>query len=605
MKSHESILLELAKHIFIDAFAKCAANEPAERDLRILRSRVKNEGLSFLTITLPSFCLDFERSLADGMIGPKYFRSFRKYRRIPAFLRGIVAHVFDAGTGCILDDPSTSAVESIRQICLTFKKLKLACSPARVASAFAGFVRDERSLHDPLVPADIDYFQSVSSVLWMELSRLDNTLESIPKHGPGATAERISGNAKYKQLKWHERLEPYFPYDSFALSSINALDSEEFKLYTLVAEEDEQPVRLVHVPKTLKGPRIIAIEPVCMQYTQQALSKELVQFLESTKPFAGHVNFTNQQMNRALAMIGSEGGGLATLDLSSASDRVPLSLVTRMLDNAPVFRDAVLACRSSRAQLPSGKIVNLKKFASMGSALCFPIESMYFYTVCVAALLRIHERPVTRRNVLWAANLVTVYGDDLIVPDADAAAIADHLQKYYCKVNMSKSFWTGRFRESCGMDAFAGEEVTPTYLREMPPSDRRDGSALVSWMATSNLFYKRGYWRTSLYLNNRCEKLLGKLPIVGPECAGLGMVSFQRVATIERWSPRYQCPEVRSWIASPVYRTDRLDGYPALLKSLLSLGSRPFSEAQGDSKHLERTARHGAVTLKRRWTRPY
>lgn len=605
MKSHVSILLELVASVITDAGDKCAANESADLDLVTIRSRVKHEGLSFLTITLPTFAADFERSLAEGEIGTNRFRSFGKWRSIPAFLRGMVSHVFDADTGRILDDPSVSAVESVRQICLTFKKLKLTCAPHRIASAFAGFVQDERSLEEPLDPEDISYFGEVSDVLWLNLHRIDNTLETIPKHGPGATAEKIQGNAKYRQLRWHQRLEHYFPYDSFALSSINALESEEFEQLQLVSKEHEQPVRVIHVPKTLKGPRIIAIEPVCMQYTQQALCKVLVQYLETARESSGHVNFKNQERNRQLALIGSQGFGLATLDLSSASDRVPLSLVTRMLSNAPTFSEAAIACRSSHAELPGGRILHLKKFASMGSALCFPIESMYFYTVCVGALLRIHGRPVTRKNALWAANLVTVYGDDIIVPDTDAAAIAGHLQKYYCKVNMSKSFWTGQFRESCGMDAFRGEPVTPTYIREVPPCDRRDGSALVSWMASSNLFYQRGYWRTASALSKRVEKLLGKLPIVGPECAGLGRISFQRVASIGRWSPRYQCPEVKAWVASPVYRNDSLDGYPALLKCLLNLENRPFSDSTCDSKHLERTARHGAVTLKRQWTRPY
>lgn len=605
MKSHVSILLEVAHAVFIDAYAKCAANEPAERDFAVLKSRVKHEGLSYLTITLPSFGSDFERCLADGEIGSKYFRSFRKYRRIPAFLRGIVSHVFDAGTGLLLECPSISAVESIRQICFMYKKLKLACAPHRVASAFAGYIRDERALDVPLVPEDIAHFGAVSDLLWESLSVYDNTLDLLPKHGPGATAERISGNQKYVHQKWYQRLERYFPMDSYAFSSLNAIESKEFERLTLVSEADEQPVRVIHVPKTLKGPRIIAIEPVCMQYAQQAISRLLVKHLESTKPYLGHVNFTNQGINRRLAMIGSEDKSHATLDLTSASDRVPLSLVSRMLEIAPVLRDAILACRSSRAQLPSGKIITLRKFASMGSALCFPIESMYFYTLCIGALLRKYNRPVTREDIRLMSSRVTIYGDDIIVPQIDAAAVVDHLQKYYCKVNMSKSFWSGNFRESCGMDAFMGEEVTPTYVREMPPDDRRDGAALVSWMSASNHFYKRGYWRTARVLSKYCERLLGKLPIVGPDSAGLGMVSFQQVVSIERWGQRYQRPEVRTWVASPVYRTDKLDGYPALTKCLLNYECRLSSDTSGDTKHLERSARHGAVALKRRWTSPY
>ena len=72
---------------------------------------------------------------------------------------------------------------------------------------------------------------------------------------------------------------------------------------------------------------------------------------------------------------------------------------------------------------------------------------------------------------------------------------------------------------------------------------------------------------------------------------------------------------------SPVYRTDKLEGYAALQKCLLRLESRKTPstfrtrtkraldrfidqvdyESAMDPNHLERTAQHGAVTIKRRW----
>jgi len=607
MKSHESTLLELAVNVIKDVTAMCVANESADRDIDVLMSRVKHEGLSFLMITLPTFGADFESCLRYERVDSKYFLGFRKYRRIPAFLRGIFSLVFDADTGRMLNKPSVSAIKGIRQIAFTFKKMKLACSPKRVDRAYAGYVQDERDLCEALALSDIDDFVKVSDLCWDFLSydRLAPTFDTIPKHGPGATADRIVGNDKYRFVSWHDRLDQYFPMDAFAMANANACESAGFERLTVVPSEDELPVRVIVVPKTQKGPRIIAIEPTCMQYTQQALSRLLVQEIEGARLTRGHVNFTDQSVNRSLALISSQNGLMATLDLSSASDRVPLSLAIRMFDSNPELQGAILACRSREAQLPSGVRLCLRKFASMGSALCFPIESMYFYTICVAARIKKHNLPVTPRNVFRMSRDVYIYGDDILVPTDDATAVADHLQKYYCKVNMPKSFWTGKFRESCGMDAFDGEEVTPTYVRTMPPSNRRDASAIVSWVETSNLLYKSGYWLTSSLLLRECEQLLGTLPIVGNNCAGLGKVSFQRIYSIERWSKSYQCPEVRAWVASPVYRTDKLDGYPALLKCLLQLESRRSPEAEVDEKHLNRTARHGAVTLKRRWLRPY
>jgi len=607
MKSYVSMLFAVAEKVIYDVFGRCSARGSADRDLLTLRSRIEHEGLSFLTITLPSFGADFERSLSQGFIDPKNFLSFRKFRQIPAFLQGIVSLVFNADTGRILDEPSIDAIEGIRQMAYTFKKIKIACAPSRVRRAFESYISDEQSLQVPLEPKQIEQFRSVCNCMWpMVLSVSDlEPLRTIPAHGPGSTAERISGNQKYAFKQWHSRLEPYYPIFPNAFTSVDALGDKRFKELTVLSSDQEPPVRVVTVPKTLKSPRIIAMEPVVMQYAQQALSRALVKRLEAAKITSGHVNFTDQKVNQRLAMNSSITGHLATLDLSSASDRVPLSLVEVMLESNPDFRDAVLACRSTRANLPTGDVISLRKFASMGSALCFPIESMYFYTLCVGALLEKRSLPVTSRNAFLVSREVYVYGDDIIVPSHDAEFVVDYLHKYYCKVNMSKSFWSGNFRESCGMDAFKGKQVTPVYLREVCPDNKRSVNELISWTKTASLFLEKGYFLTSDFLYKVVENILGKLPFVHDTASGLGRLAYGKSYTIEKWSTNTHVPLVRAWVPSPVYRKDKLTGYAALLKCLLTLESRVSQEPSMDKDHLSRTARHGTVTLKRRWVRPY
>lgn len=615
MKSHVRALTVLAICVYQDAMAKCAA-QPHERDIKTLKSRVEHEGVNFLTITLPNLGQELERALDQGVVAPAAFRAFKKPTRrskTPAFLQGFFELVFDSGTGRILDEPSVAAIEGLRQMAYTFKKLRLDCTPTRVRSALQEFVSCEQSLAEPILQADLDYFRQVSSLMWgvvLAGSELNELSSMIPRHGPGATAERVTGNRKYEFSRWHDRLEPYFPMLHWAFSTEEAYDSPEFQKVTVISEDDEQPVRVVTVPKTLKTPRIIAIEPVCMQYTQQALSRALIDTLERHPLTSGHINFRDQQVNRRLANDSSRTQRLATVDLSSASDRVSAALVYDMLGSVPDFRDAAFACRSRRAQLPDGQILDLRKFASMGSALCFPIESMYFYTICVGALLVRHNLPVTFRNIIKVSRDVYVYGDDILVPADSAAAVCDHLQKYYCKVNTRKSFWTGKFRESCGLDAYDGEEVTPTYLRYTCPTDRRTSAhEIISWCKTSNLFYRRGYWKTADHMMKTVEGLLGPLPLVEETCAGLGKVSFQHTADFPRFkltrkSKRYQVDEVLTWRPSPVRQPDKIGGYNALLKSLLLLESSE-EELASDADHLERSVRYGTVTLKRRWTRPY
>lgn len=608
MKSQAIDQLELATFIYRDAVAKCIAVNPSSRDIMTMTSRVKNEGLSFLTITLPQFGKDFERSLADGAIGPTHFLGFRKNGAIPAFLQGMLGHIFDRSTGVVYDkvrkgiSDVSAIVGSIRQICLAFKKLEIDCRPERIGSAIEGFVKTEHDLNEASIPSHLrDLFNRVSYLLWNDCFRTVEVRQLIPKHGPGATAERINGNGKYVWRRWHDRLEPYFPLLESAYS-VSAFDSKEFEDVTIINSDEESPVRVTPVPKTQKGPRIIAIEPVCMQYAQQAIREVLYERIESSPISGGHVNFTDQSINRDLAMKGSQTGQYATIDLSDASDRVLYDLAISMFDGNPDLRDAISACRSTRAELPDGRIIGpLNKFASMGSALCFPIESMYFYTICVVALLDSQNTPVTRRSVTSAANLVYVYGDDIIVPSKLAITVCDYLQKYYCKVNMSKSFWTGRFRESCGMDSYAGDEVTPTYIRQTNPTNRRQASKLVSFVKTANLFYKRGYWLTASHMFSICERYLGKLPYVSETSSGLGRTSFQQYRSISRWNRYLQRFEVKAWTAVPVYSTDTLEGYGALQKSLLNLARSKFGDGSVDEQHLLRSARHGAVALKRRW----
>lgn len=604
MKSHVSDLVEFAILVIKDAMAKCVTDNSFERDIKTLISRVEHEGISFLTITLPTFGQDFERCLDQESINPTLFRSFKKSEAIPAFLQGMLGLVFDKSTGRINENPDIAAIEGIRQIAYAFKKLKLPCSPERVSRAFSAFKNDELDLKSHVDSDSHRNFVSVANILWGSIFGDFNSLDAIPKHGPGSTADKLLGNQKFKVRTWHNRLEPYFPLLHFVFSSENAYGSEGFKKVSIVDEERELPVRVITVPKTLKSPRIIAIEPTCMQYTQQAIAAYLIDKLQVSPLTKGHINFSDQSINRVLSLQASKDRSLATLDLSSASDRVPLYLVADMFGKDSLIYESLYACRSKVAKLPSGDIIPLEKFASMGSALCFPVESMYFYTICVAALLEFHSLPVTYWNIKKVSRDVYIYGDDIFVPTDAVNSTIEHLQKYHCKVNMSKSFWRGNFRESCGMDAFNGEEVTPTYLREMLPNSRQNGAALVSTVATSNLLWKKGYWLSSSFLKKKVEKVLGPLPIILPTSAALGWVTFLPGYQIDKIGGRYQEPRVRSWVARPVYRKDKLDGYQALMKCLLRLEKWQYGQTS-DKKHLHRSVRNGAVALQRRWTRPY
>jgi len=608
MKSHEQDLLAVCRCILMDAAAKCyTANVSIVRDLITIKSRMTHESLSFLTITLPSFGAEFEKTLDHARITSSDFQGWKKRMCLPAFLQGFTRLVFNAETGELFDNPDIAAIEGIRQIAYTFKKLSMPCSPARDLSALSKYKEVECYLSTTMHTGDDNLFNQVSRVLWGSvLNESYDLFKYTPKHGPGQTAERINGNRKYAHRGWTERLEPFFPADAFLMSCYTQLDdvSDGISNVQFASLEQELPVRVITVPKTLKGPRIIAIEPVCMQYTQQALASYIIEKLETHKITGGHINFTDQSINRELAITASSDQSLATLDLSEASDRVPLSLVTAMLSINPDILDCILACRSRAAQLPTGEVIHLSKFASMGSALCFPIEAMYYFTIITYALLKKAALPVTLRNIMHVTRRVYIYGDDIIIPVDKVAVVIEALTGFYCKVNAQKSFWNGKFRESCGMDAFDGNEVTPTYVRQIRPDNKGQAEEIISLTATSNLLYKKGYWYTAALLKEWVESVVGLLPVVKETSPGLGWHSYQEGFQFDRWNKKLHRYEIRTWVVSPTYKTDVLDGWSALLKFFLNASTRPRFAAV-DEKHLSRSPRSGTSSIKRRRTTPY
>lgn len=523
--------------------------------------------------------------------------------------------------GVLLENADPDCIFAIRQICLFAKKLKLPCSARKERAAELAFIECDTSLrYHGDKTGIIDTFYRVSDVVWTSLlSRCpfgDPFRELVPRHGPGTTQEGVRGNAKFRFASWPSRLEKSFPYAEFGIASIRNFDYEVglFQV-SQPSPKDETPVRVVFVPKTQRTPRVIAIEPVCMQYMQQAIATWLRPRIEHSCPYtSGRVNFTRQDVNATLARTASREGHLATLDMSEASDRVSARLVWHMLRSVPDFRRQVFACRSSRAELPSGVKIPLRKFASMGSALCFPIESLAFFVAIVSSRLHragVRPSPATIRKYCTG---VYVYGDDLIVPTDEAPSVCNDLESFGFKVNTHKSFWTGKFRESCGMDAYDGVDVTPVYVRRLIPADRTDSHGVASTVALANQFYLKGYWQSAKYLRLVAEKLLGELPSISlvsfrllerviegstntnRGSAGLGWISFSNAESFNGWHRHFQCLKSKRWVVEAIRRRDHLDGDAALLKCFGVIGNDAISPT-----HLRESVRFGNLALKRRW----
>lgn len=414
-----------------------------------------------------------------------------------------------------------------------------------------------------------------------------------PKHGPGATADRLKGNQKWSFPTWPERLERLFPYREFAQHSI--LASSEYPR-RLLPQDEEIPTRVILVPKTQVTPRIIAAEPTAMQYVQQALAAAIVDGLESHPVSSPYVGFSDQRPNQAMAHYASDGGSLATLDLSEASDRVPNWLVECLLEPWPTLNEAVQACRSTRAKLPDGEVIPLIKFASMGSALTFPVEAMVFSAITLTAIHRAVSLHVSKKTLTGPlSDMVRVYGDDIICPSVAAETVIDSLEVFGFKVNRRKSFWTGLFRESCGREYWNARDVSVTRIRHQFPRSLRDAKEVASAVATRNLLYEAGFEKTvALYDAELTRILRGHFPVVEATSPLLGRLDKTLPPQGDAFCPDYHVPLAKGYVVLSEIPEIPADGYAALLKCLTG----PFNE---DPDHLTRSGRPLAVKLKRVW----
>lgn len=603
----------------------CASNSTINfgADLIYIESRLKHEGLSFLTITLPEFCSEFFRALELGSVDSSSFPGWRKTKCLPSFLKGFTSRVFNIRSGELYDDPDVQAIKSIRQICLVFKKINLPCSEERIAKALRDFVTIDNDLRG-FAPTsrNLDMFGSVSRIVVSSLfpSKIDVS-DLIPKHGPGSTQELVLGNKKFDPSNYpiYQRLEKTFPIGETFFNTEESYYNSDCSIET----NGKSPVvRVVDVPKTLKAPRIIALEPVAMQYLQQAIKELLVTTIESHPLTLGHVNFTDQSINQDLALLNSITRTLATLDLSSASDRVARKLVRIMLKVNPSLAHLVFLTRSPKAEV-NGKLIKLRKFASMGSALCFPVEALAFFILCITNRLLMQgfsAKHLSYSDVFKASRDVYVYGDDILIPVDEVEAACDLFEDFKLKVSTTKSFWKGGFRESCGMDAYGGIDITPIYIRQMFPSSKKNAKSIISTVETANQFYSKGFINTFKTLQVCVENILGTLPSIDDRSPGIGWLAPGRVGRL-RYNSERQDFDVKTYVPTTKSISDKIDGYPALHKCLLmkALAKERKLRQTGyflsrsdilewleshtvtDTMHLEETSMRRALLLKTRW----
>jgi len=207
---------------------------------------------------------------------------------------------------------------------------------------------------------------------------------------------------------------------------------------------------IVTVPKDAKSERVICVEPGLNLWFQQGIRHAMESRLR-----ASGVDLRYQSRNQQLAKIAVKAR-LATVDFSSASDCISSRLVEELLPQD--WFEWMNASRSHYGIMGDSRI-KWEKFSSMGNAFTFPLETLIFYSAAVAVVEYLGLKDQVKN--------VSVYGDDVILPQSAFELYSSFSDFLGFRVNRQKSFFSGNFRESCGHHYYDGVDVKPIFLKDL------------------------------------------------------------------------------------------------------------------------------------------
>jgi len=557
-----------------------------KRDTHFVRNRTQSEGLSFLTKTLPKL----GKALDHGLNGfafecPDEFARSHRNSSVPAFMQDYFLAIFgDDGELLPAIAFPENAIRHLRQVCYLAYKLELPFSSEDERSVIDRFIETEEEL------AEVSEFNEEASQILEVASYLIEDIftdfdpkDILPRHGPGAVSTGEKLDAKWEFSRKYPKIHSFYPYyDYFIVGGVREI-IDRLEWYKNLTTTSNGVAKVVLVPKDSRGPRLISCEPLEFQWVQQGLGRKIMRHLERNFFTKGHVNFTNQSINQQLALESSRTKEYATIDMKDASDRVSMLLVQKVFKRTPELLRALEACRSDATQLPDGSIIYLKKFAPMGSALCFPLEAICFWAIIVATMIRYQRlNKGAGDGPVEIGQKVFIYGDDIVIPVEWASVCIPALEYFNLQVNVLKCCIKGKFRESCGVDAFNGHNVTPLRLHTLWSGRRADGSAYVSYIAFANEMASRGYPGVSDYLWRQMNNTYGSIPLgtihSGYPCRIVDDAEiaerFNLSVFPHRTSRRYQ--RIEFFLPRTLQRKEqsRLDSWTRLLRNLTMPGNR-------------------------------
>lgn len=301
-------------------------------------------------------------------------------------------------------------------------------------------------------------------------------------------------------------------YDSYRASCQNTIltsDAEKHRYEAYGTKHDVRYNKLLFVPKRNDISRTICVEPNLNMFYQLGLAN----ILEGRLRQVFGLNLSDQpQVNRELAREGSINNTYVTIDLSSASDSLSIGVLRAILPKG--LMSWLMALRSPSTLLPDGTLVQLKMVSTMGNGFTFPLETAIFAAV-VEAAYKVSGVALIRNSRSYGSTKpgnFAVFGDDIIVREETHRHVMRLLWLLGFKVNDSKTFVEGPFRESCGGDFYKGQNVRGVYIKTLAsPQDRYVAINLLNdWSATTGI----SLWRTIDYLRKTVKAVMVS-PLLG------------------------------------------------------------------------------------------
>lgn len=615
MKSRvEHGLIKVVAGILADFQLAYPDYDTLDRDLIRLTRSCESRGVDTFLRLLPHVDSALLECLKTGTLSGKgpFLRRKSPTDHRPRFMHGLWSTILDS-RACLLEEVDPFSIFTLRQVALVGKKLDLPCKPANIQQELDNYARIDRNLRKPSLDWQSDSFDPrdahrrihfrdcmddrVHPGFWPEHNGPSNNdrayelLENFQRvcdwfasrlpsyspfcgqcestngqraergsyrHGIGAVAEGTSYTDKYDVL--------YYPNKMRLVHGTHyAPQYDRTKLVN-----HEPPSRVLAVPKDARKPRLIAAEPIAHMWGQQNLRRYLEENI--ARLVGDFINFKSQSLSQEMARRGSVDGSLATVDLSSASDRLSTWTVERAFRRAPQLLSAIHSVRTRWYRITNvdGTVDHdrFNKILSQGTAITFPLQSLVFLLACIS----LAEGSSWKEKLDVCRGKVRTFGDDIVIPSHWYADLELLLTTLELKVNAEKSFHTGFFRESCGGDFYRGYDVTPVKITRLDPTSP---AGLQSIRDTSNNLFRKGLWKASEVVRS-LDRYRSSVPISGITAGVPGYLSFcgswyNHLAM--RWEPRLQRVEYKANVLSA-----KVDPLPrkGLSRLTMSLIEKPY-----------------------------